>query len=416
MFPTDRPPALVARLSHAFGWVVGMLGAAIAIAVSVLLVVRLRFEAATRATLELGTAFELVVLVGVGIFALRERHSLKQAVERTRRLHVVLQAARELSESLSLDYVLRSLGNAVAAFAPGVVRVSIWLVDDDAKHLIPTFDSAEPTGRPQERAPLDFGEGIAGRTAKYGRTIFEPPAHGAPNVFAAGAFPLIVGVRVIGVISATTTTASPRRRLDFIQAGEMLASQAAGAIESARLHQLTEERCQMDALTRSLNRRRLDEDLAAECRRSARYARPLSVIMLDVDHFKVFNDTHGHLRGDAILQSLAEALRGEVRATDSVYRYGGEEFVILLRETGAAAAGELAERLRRRLEQYFEHDASARITASFGVAELDPSNTTPFAVVDAADRALYDAKRAGRNCVSVAPPSSPRLRASASGA
>src|SRR4029077_5710090 len=141
-----------------------------------------------------------------------------------------------------------------------------------------------------------------------------------------------------------------------------------------------EERSQLDALTRSLNRRRLDEDLTAECRRSARYARPLSVIMLDVDHFKVFNDTHGHLRGDAILQNLADALRGEVRATDSVYRFGGEEFLILLRETGAAAAGELAERLRGRLEQYFAQDASARITASFGVAELDPSNTTPFAV------------------------------------
>jgi diguanylate cyclase (GGDEF)-like protein len=412
MLATDRQPPLVARVTHGFGWVVAMLAAAIAIALAVLLVVRLRFEAATRTTLEIGTALELVVLVGVGLFALRERRSLKQAVERARRLHVVLDAARELSESLSLDYVLRKLGNAVTAFAPGVVRVSIWLVDDEAKRLIPTFDSAEPTGRPHDRVPLDFGEGIAGRTAKYGRTIFEAPAQGT----AAGAFPLIVGVRVIGVIFATTTSASPRRRLDFIQAGEMLASQAAGAIESARLHQLTEERSQMDALTHSLNRRRLDEDLAAECRRSARYARPLSVIMLDVDHFKVFNDTHGHLRGDAILQNLAEALRGEVRATDSVYRYGGEEFVILLRETGAAAAGELAERLRRRLEQYFGHDASGRITASFGVAELDPSHTTPFAVVDAADRALYDAKRAGRNCVSVAPPSSPRLRAHAPGA
>jgi diguanylate cyclase (GGDEF)-like protein len=426
-------------------------------------------DAAVHATLELGAAVQLIVVIGVTLFAFRERRALhdtvlgvfdkvsaaihrvrdgeldvtvpaggppelrrvttdlaemtlalasdrsrresqrQMAVEHARLLHVVLEAARELSESLNLDYVLRAGASAVAVLASGPVAVSIWLVEDEAKQLVLTFDSTEPGGKPTARDPLDFGKGIAGRAVKYGRLIVDQGDEPELEISTAAAFPLIVGARVIGVIVARPTARPWPKNPDFIPAIEMLASHAAADIESARLHQLTEERSQIDALTRSLNRRRLDEDLANECRRSARYARPLSVIMLDVDNFKVINDTYGHARGDTVLQHVADALRAAVRATDSVYRYGGEEFVVLLRETRAEAAKELAERLRRRLEQYFVHDASGRITASFGVAELDASQAAPLAVLEAADRALYEAKRAGRNRVSVAPPMYPRL-------
>lgn len=428
-------------------------------------------DEALSAALETGGAIELMLLITVGLIALRQRHAVDHEVigplddlraairrvrdgeldvqvlargplelrhiaagladmtralsnERARReaqenrvreyarwLRVVLEAAREVSESLNLDYVLHSVSHAAALVSRDVIEVTIWTVDDETKRLIPTFYSEAPQGKPSGIEPLDFGEGVAGRAARYGRTILEAPLHGDLNLVVSAAFPMIVGARVIGIMVAKPTLGPGTKSPEFIYVMEMLASHAGAAIESARLHALAEARSHVDALTRSLNRHRLDEDLADECRRSARYARPLSVIMLDVDNFKSVNDTHGHARGDVVLQHLAEAVRGAVRTTDSVYRYGGEEFVVLLRETGAQAAKELAERLRRCVEQYFTDDASGAVTASFGVAELDLDEPTPSAVVEAADRALYESKRAGRNRVSVAPPSPSRLHA-----
>src|SRR3984893_9004769 len=128
----------------------------------------------------------------------------------------------------------------------------------------------------------------------------------------------------------------------------MLATHAATAIESARLHELTEERSQTDALTRLFNRRRLEEDLDGECKRCIRYGRPLAFVMLDVDHFKAFNDAHGHPQADPALQEVAGVIGGCVRTTDTAYRYGGEEFCVLLRETSGKDAMVFAERLRQR--------------------------------------------------------------------
>jgi diguanylate cyclase (GGDEF)-like protein len=183
-----------------------------------------------------------------------------------------------------------------------------------------------------------------------------------------------------------------------IEVLEMLATHAATAIESARLHEVIEERGQMDALTRLFNRRRLDEDLDAECKRCARYQRPLAFVMLDVDHFKVFNDTHGHPQADEALQQVADVISGCTRTTDTAYRYGGEEFCILLRETTGQDAMLFAERVRARIEQRFVSSGGG-ITASFGVADFGPDTATPRSLVEAADAAMYESKHAGRNRV-----------------
>jgi diguanylate cyclase (GGDEF)-like protein len=124
--------------------------------------------------------------------------------------------------------------------------------------------------------------------------------------------------------------------------------------------------------------------------------------MLDVDHFKSFNDAHGHPQGDVALQDLAEVLRGSTRATDTVYRYGGEEFCVLLRETDAENAMHLAERLRQRIELRFADGPMPSITASFGVAAFAPGTATPATLVEAADAAMYESKHAGRNRVTQA--------------
>src|SRR5207302_9851895 len=105
-----------------------------------------------------------------------------------------------------------------------------------------------------------------------------------------------------------------------------LAGQAATAVEAARLHQRADEMSHTDALTRLPNRRRLDADLELEVARSRRHGRPLALIMLDVDHFKTFNDSHGHQAGDEILAEFGSTYAEALRATDTAYRFGGEEF------------------------------------------------------------------------------------------
>jgi diguanylate cyclase (GGDEF)-like protein len=127
---------------------------------------------------------------------------------------------------------------------------------------------------------------------------------------------------------------------------QVLLSTAAAALESAHLHSAAKELADVDALTRLPNRRRLDADLEAEWDRCRRYGRPLSMIMLDLDHFKALNDEHGHVHGDEVLRATSVALSEVMRTSDTAYRYGGEEFAILLRETGLEDARAVAERLR----------------------------------------------------------------------
>ncbi|HUA56687.1 MAG TPA: diguanylate cyclase [Candidatus Sulfotelmatobacter sp.] len=156
-----------------------------------------------------------------------------------------------------------------------------------------------------------------------------------------------------------------------------------------------------DALTGLHNRRHFDSAGAAEISRSRRYNRALSVMMIDADHFKQVNDTHGHDVGDEVLRALAEAARTSVRKTDVVGRLGGEEFAIALPETNDAIASQIAEKIRKRVGDapIVTKAGPLRVTVSVGVASLDPAMTTFGELLKAADVALYIAKQNGRNRV-----------------
>lgn len=161
-----------------------------------------------------------------------------------------------------------------------------------------------------------------------------------------------------------------------------------------------------DALTGLANRRRLTTELEREVHRGERHERPFAVVMLDVDHFKAFNDTFGHPAGDAVLKRLARILQENARDVDTVARYGGEEFTLILAETDAATAAAIAERIRGAVEaDRFSpdgHDAEVNVTMSIGVATFPQNGRTPQALVTAADAALYQSKSAGRNRVTAA--------------
>ena len=164
------------------------------------------------------------------------------------------------------------------------------------------------------------------------------------------------------------------------------------------------ERSRRDALTGLFNRGYVYERLVVECRRTARHATPLSVIVADLDHFKAINDTHGHPAGDAALIAAAKVFQEGVRDTDLVGRYGGEEFVALLPDTPLDGAMLMAERLRTAIAANTVEWKGERIalTSSFGIADsLSPHE--PEQLLDRADAALYVAKMAGRNRCAAAP-------------
>jgi diguanylate cyclase (GGDEF)-like protein len=167
----------------------------------------------------------------------------------------------------------------------------------------------------------------------------------------------------------------------------------------------------VDSITEVSNRRSFDEELAMEWRRSTRTRSQLSLLMVDIDGFKLFNDELGHQAGDRCLRAVAAAISECVRrAGDTVARYGGEEFAILLSDTDAPGAVVLAERIRTAVEErHIEHPgvAHGRLTVSIGVATMRGNESVePSRLVRAADAALYQAKRDGRNLVRLAEPAS----------
>jgi diguanylate cyclase (GGDEF)-like protein len=169
---------------------------------------------------------------------------------------------------------------------------------------------------------------------------------------------------------------------------ELFANEAATVIEHADLITRLENQARTDALTGVANRRALEETLVRELAAAERQRRPVAIVMLDMDHFKAYNDRYGHPAGDAMLAGTAAAWRAELRPTDTLARYGGEEFLAVLPATDVDGAVKTADRLRR-----VTPDGQ---TASAGAAVWD-GRESPSELIDRADAALYEAKQGGRN-------------------
>ncbi len=182
-----------------------------------------------------------------------------------------------------------------------------------------------------------------------------------------------------------------------------LADSSAVALRNADLLDRLRAQATIDPLTGCHNRRGFDELLALELARAHRYQRPLSVVLLDIDHFKAINDDFGHEAGDHALQRIGRTVRHAFRTTDSACRYGGEEFAVIFPETPREESVKLAERLRGQVESLSATEEVPRtLTASFGVAAYPDDGATAAELIRAADRALYRAKTLGRNRVEVA--------------
>lgn len=204
-------------------------------------------------------------------------------------------------------------------------------------------------------------------------------------------------------IVATFSDITERRRQDDLIAEQITQIQEHAAVLESQKQELEAVNAELetlalrDGLTGLSNRRAFGHRVTLEMSRAVRYGTPLSLLLLDVDHFKGYNDTFGHIAGDEVLRTLSQVLQTQGRETDFFARYGGEEFVVILPHTGSAGAGILAERLRAAIS--LAGWPARPVTASIGAATFLAGMSTEDDLVSAADRALYAAKAAGRNCV-----------------
>jgi len=215
--------------------------------------------------------------------------------------------------------------------------------------------------------------------------------------------PIVIRGRQIGflLLGKTETQAYPKKSLDHLAA---FASAAAIALENARLYNEQQRLAVTDGLTGLTNRRRFDAEMKKEIEKVARYKRPTSLIMLDIDNFKHYNDHYGHQAGDEILKLLAHQLMQSMRDVDIVARYGGEEFALILPEVGPEAAYQVAERIRTGVEglshtgnHWNLQGNTGKVTISLGVAGAPCHAHSPAELIHAADSALYKAKHNGKN-------------------
>jgi len=208
--------------------------------------------------------------------------------------------------------------------------------------------------------------------------------------------PLLVGGEVIGAVLVAHRRPLDRESDDRLRGS---VSQAAPVLANLRNLAIAESRAATDALTGLPNRRSVDDTLRRLLAQADRTVTPLSIALLDLDHFKQINDTFGHERGDDVLAGLASLLRSALRASDFAGRSGGEEFVLFLPNTGRDEAVAVADKLRRNLRRITITGIDSQITASIGIATFPDDATTTETLMRSADRALYTAKQAGRDRV-----------------
>jgi diguanylate cyclase (GGDEF)-like protein len=194
--------------------------------------------------------------------------------------------------------------------------------------------------------------------------------------------------------------------LDYLVKGEItprsLERSLRYALKLGETLEVLRQHATRDQLTGLLNRREFDRIMAEEAERSRRFGHPLALVMVDIDHFKAVNDTHGHLAGDAVLREVAKTLTAQLRTVDRVARIGGEEFALVLVQTGRSAATEVAQRVVKAVAAspvIIESGVSLRLTISAGLAVLPEDVSWLELLIGAADRSLYAAKRGGRNRV-----------------
>ncbi|HSQ21154.1 MAG TPA: sensor domain-containing diguanylate cyclase [Blastocatellia bacterium] len=325
----------------------------------------------------------------------------------------IFEAAMRLHESLDAsEIVARAL-----EFLPGLVDAQSWAVfiktdQTNRLELVRAINAKElPLGPfvEIEQAPLPIARAVnEQRTiiASNARDHWPAGSSSADGELAALCVPLIASGRLVGAVQATRKSGGGDAfTQEEAQIVEMVSASLATALANAIDYHDATRQTLIDDLTRLYNVRYLYQTLEGEIRRARRYGSAVSVVFMDLDGFKLVNDAYGHRAGSATLTEVAQVINSSVRESDFVARYGGDEFVLMLPETSAKRALQMAERVRERIAGHrFKGGVGADIylTASFGVASFPEHATQAEKLIELADAAMYEAKQRDKNNVRLA--------------
>jgi diguanylate cyclase (GGDEF)-like protein len=333
------------------------------------------------------------------VFSRLRRTSLALS-QRVSDLEVLGETGRSLASRLELDRLIETISRETSRAIPAATAVLLAHrgAERDTEQLsVERFDVGTGTFSRQIQARDNgwLGAVVARRVDRRDPGLAGSTGGGVRSRLAA---PLVVADGVEGVLAVESPAAAAFSSAQ-LQLLESIALQAGAALQNAHLYQMA----MVDGLTGLFMRRYFDARIEEEFERTQRYGSPFSVVMIDVDDFKVLNDTHGHLVGDRVLRAVAAAVQSQMRGVDTAARYGGEELALILPGAEMLAAYALAERIRVAIAavQIPESpETSLGVTASFGVATHPDSRAgSPEDVVRRADKALYRAKQTGKNRV-----------------
>jgi diguanylate cyclase (GGDEF)-like protein len=336
-----------------------------------------------------------------------EREVRAQLEAKNQQFAVLHQIGQNVGQALDLSRTAQVVIEGVGQMVPQAQSVILLLSQPDSAELRPICYRT-PYEMFVKDLTLRQDEGLVGKAMEIRQAllIHDTRSYSVPNFLeyerSVIVAPLVYESEALGAIYVGAQSEDVFRE-DQRWLVETVSYQAGMAIKNARLYQQTRDQALHDGLTGLYTHRWFQVRLEEEIQSALRSSRPLCLVMVDTDNFKTYNDTLGHPEGDRLLKELAALLRENVRASDIVCRYGGDEFALILKDCPKEAAVETANRIRESVQLRFASH-SVRITSSIGVACLPTDARTKKELTKAADDALYRSKRGGRNRVSVAPP------------
>lgn len=345
-----------------------------------------------------------------------EAHALRASLESARKeLQLLEEVSRILTSAVDLDVIIETIMTRTV----DVTRAkgwSLYLLDEDSHRLYLEKTHRKSSGR-KRNVSLGIGEGIAGWVVREGipvvipdvnaDTRFRPEGRGKqPGKKSIICVPLMSKGKALGALEIESSPRGVPFTRDDLGIVMKLVDLASLAIERASLYQKMADLVITDDLTKLFNARYLNRTIENEIARCDRYKSSVSLIFMDIDYFKKINDTYGHLVGSKVLVEVGQLLLKGLRTVDTVSRYGGDEFVVVLPQTPPPIAVQIAERLRRHVNRNLFLKAEGlnlRLTASFGVASYPESSGSKDELLRMADQAMYNVKNRSRDGVYAIP-------------
>jgi len=335
--------------------------------------------------------------------SMEKEYSHEQLREQDEEITLVNRLTAIITSSMSIQMIFEGFAQELKKVVD-IDWATIALIDGNELYFMALSSTIGSAWQPEERIPL---EGTATELAcRERQAVYEPDlkrhhrfwtweSHVKQGISSVVYLPLSVTDHIIGslILASRKPNAYNRRQIELL---EKVALQIAAPVENAQLYAQLEQRSRIDVLTGLFNRRHFEEQLKEEVSRHSRYGNEFSISMLDLDNFKSYNDAYGHPAGDILLSQIGKIIKSSIRNVDQAFRYGGDEFVVILPQTARGDAYVVAERVRAQIAEEMEKRAIA-VTCSIGLASYPADGVVADELVDVADNALYHAKRTGGN-------------------